>query len=110
MDSAMVHTWFDKYLRIFFGEDSQRYKMVRQAMCMHRVMFLFEGLEDGGALKQVVEHLIRDVVMDRHLVIVTSRTFAPGQSLDGMNEYMVTMKFRHLTDDQQRSIAHARLG
>merc|ERR1712228_859496 len=42
---------------------------------------------------------------------VTSRTFPPGQSsLDGMNEYMVTMKFRHLTDDQQRSIAHARLG
>mmetsp|Transcript_99004 Transcript_99004/g.175422 ORF Transcript_99004/g.175422 Transcript_99004/m.175422 type:complete len:203 (+) Transcript_99004:3-611(+) len=85
--------------------------MVRQAILMHRVLFLFEGLEDGGNLTPVIEHLIKDIVTDRHLVVITSRRFSAGTStLEGMDEHISTMELQSLTDEQQRSIAHARLG
>jgi hypothetical protein len=111
MDPATVRVWFDKYLRLIFGEDSLRYKMVRQAMSMRRVMFFFEGLEDGGPMMHVVEGLIRDIVIGRHLVVVTSRQLLPGQSsLDSLSDHITTMELRSLTDQQIRSVAHARLG
>ena len=49
-------------MRITFGEASSKCKMVRQAICMQRVLFLFDGLEDVGNLTPVVEPLIRDPV------------------------------------------------
>lgn len=111
MDSGQVYTWFDKYLRITFGEDSNRYRMICQAIRMHRAMFLFEGLDDAGGLAPVIERCIKDFVQDRHFVVVTSRPLISGSTtLEDIGEYMLTMKLQNITDEQKRSIAHTRLG
>lgn len=111
LDSAAVHTWFGNHLRITFGEDSGKYKMIRQAISMHRAVFLFEGLEDGGGLQPVVERLIEDIVRDNHLVIVTSRPLLPdATTLNAIIEHTVRMELQPLTREQKRMVAHARLG
>eukprot|EP00929_Paragymnodinium_shiwhaense_P063871 TRINITY_DN31960_c0_g3_i1.p1 TRINITY_DN31960_c0_g3~~TRINITY_DN31960_c0_g3_i1.p1 ORF type:complete len:3687 (+),score=983.36 TRINITY_DN31960_c0_g3_i1:94-11154(+) len=109
--SAAVHAWFEKYLSITFGEDSQRYKMVRQAIAMHRVMFLFEGLEDAGSHMPFVERLIGDIVMDSHLIVITSRhLMAKDTNLVEMHEHITTLELQRLSNEQKRAIAHTRLG
>jgi hypothetical protein len=114
-DSSAASAWFDKYLRLTFGEDSQRYNMVRQAISMHRAVFVFEGLEDlssreSGAMI-LIQRFIRDLVMDRHFVVMTSRPMVKGTaSLEGMEAYITRMELQSLSDEQQRNIAHSRLG
>eukprot|EP00929_Paragymnodinium_shiwhaense_P063873 TRINITY_DN31960_c0_g4_i1.p1 TRINITY_DN31960_c0_g4~~TRINITY_DN31960_c0_g4_i1.p1 ORF type:complete len:3718 (+),score=1051.51 TRINITY_DN31960_c0_g4_i1:107-11260(+) len=112
MSSQSVQRWFFKYLQLTFGEDSFRYKMVRQAMCMRRVMFLFEGLEDGGALMPIVERLIKDIVLDRHLVVVTSRPLlaSAASTLEDLTEFMPSMELQHLSMQQKKAVAQSRLG
>jgi len=110
-DDSAIEAWFDKYLRLTFGEDSLRYCMIVQAIKMSRVVFIFEGLEDSEALSVMVEGLITRLVQARHLVVVTSRPMIPGKSsLEDMTEFIVNMKLENLNDEQKRLVAHARLG
>eukprot|EP00928_Gymnodinium_smaydae_P096165 TRINITY_DN8436_c2_g1_i1.p1 TRINITY_DN8436_c2_g1~~TRINITY_DN8436_c2_g1_i1.p1 ORF type:complete len:1901 (-),score=440.52 TRINITY_DN8436_c2_g1_i1:2671-7926(-) len=111
-DSTLSAIFFERYLRITFGEDSARYKMFRQAICMHRAVFLFEGLEDAGALAPLVEKVIRDFVFQSQFVIVTSRPPLKERkcTLEGMPGIIQVMQLQHLTDEQKRSVAHKRLG
>ncbi|CAK0894799.1 unnamed protein product [Prorocentrum cordatum] len=111
LDPSVIHDWFDKYLRITFGEDSSRYLMICQAIKMNRVMFIFEGLEDSAELKEVIECCIKLRMQERHLVFVTSRPLIGGQStLEDISECMVAMKLDNLSNEQIRMVAHTRLG
>jgi len=107
----MLQDWFDQYLRMTFGDDSNRYWMICQAMAMNRIVFLFEGLEDAGALAKVVEMNIKRLILDRHMVIVTSRPLLGGESsLEEMGEYIISSKLENLSDEHKRAVARKRLG
>lgn len=111
LDPSVIHDWFDKYLRITFGEDSSRYLMICQAIKMNRVMFIFEGLEDSAELKEVIECCIKLRMQERHLVFVTSRPLIGGQStLEDISECIVAMNLDNLSNEQIRMVAHTRLG
>jgi len=108
---TVVNQWFDKHLRVSFGEDSSKYNMICQAMRMHRVFFLFEGLEEAGTMAPMLEACVKQLVTDRHLVVVTSRPLLSGMSsLEEMTEFITPMKLQNLNDEQKRLIAHNRLG
>eukprot|EP00434_Breviolum_minutum_P004243 symbB.v1.2.003740.t1/scaffold191.1/size276526/5 len=52
-DPTSVATWFDKYMRILFGEaDTPRYKMMKMAIAMRRALLLFEGLDAAGTVTE----------------------------------------------------------
>lgn len=107
----LIYDWFDRYLRVTYGEDSNRYWMICQAMQMKRVAFLFEGLEDGGAFMRAVEGVIRNLILDGHLVIITSRPLLGGESsLEEMSEYLTVMQLENLSDENKRAVALKRLG
>jgi len=111
MNNDQVHAWFDRYLRITYGEDSQRYHAICQAIRAHRVLFLFEGLEEGGHLTPVIERLIANIVLNRHLCVVTTRPLVGTSSrLQDMGVYVSTLKLQAVTDEQKRAIASSRLG
>eukprot|EP00928_Gymnodinium_smaydae_P016291 TRINITY_DN16089_c0_g1_i1.p1 TRINITY_DN16089_c0_g1~~TRINITY_DN16089_c0_g1_i1.p1 ORF type:complete len:3624 (+),score=981.26 TRINITY_DN16089_c0_g1_i1:76-10947(+) len=111
---AMTRAWFDKYLRITFGEDSPRYLMLCQAMAMLRVVFLFEGLEEapqGTHVGQVVESCIASFINDGHMVITTSRVNISSFSiLEACRMQMVVVSMQPLSDEHKRTVAHSRLG
>ncbi|OLQ14968.1 hypothetical protein AK812_SmicGene814 [Symbiodinium microadriaticum] len=83
-----VQAWFDKYLRILFGEDTPRYKMMKMAISMRRALFLFEGLDAAGQLREAlsdikaVEILIQGFVKEGHFLLMTSRRLPQGSSLE----------------------------
>jgi len=112
VDTVAAQTWFVNYLRVTLGDDSSRYKMVRQAISAHRVLLLFEGLEDGGEWFPLIECLIRELVLDRHLVIVTSRPLLKNSEsvFEDMDEFIQRMDLLPLTTQQMRLVAGARLG
>lgn len=110
MEGELLGSWFDKYLQMTYGEDSLRYRAICQGIRMHRVMFLFEGLEDAGGLSSTVERCILDLVLDRHLVFITSRPFVSKSSLENADEHIITLQLQNLNDEQRRAIAHSRLG
>ncbi|CAL1149978.1 unnamed protein product [Cladocopium goreaui] len=102
-DQSSVQTWFDKYMRILFGEDTPRYKMMKMAIAMRRALLLFEGLDAAGSVTEAVKLLIQGFVKDGHFVLMTSRTA-------GIAEHLVVMEMQFLTDEQKRAIANQRLG
>eukprot|EP00439_Symbiodinium_sp_Y106_P013112 s1745_g1.t3 len=105
-----VQAWFDKYLRILFGEDTPRYKMMKMAISMRRALFLFEGLDAAGQLREAVEILIQGFVKEGHFLLMTSRRLPQGSSLESLPEHIVAMEMQPLSDEQKRAIAHSRLG
>eukprot|EP00931_Biecheleriopsis_adriatica_P003876 TRINITY_DN105632_c0_g1_i1.p1 TRINITY_DN105632_c0_g1~~TRINITY_DN105632_c0_g1_i1.p1 ORF type:complete len:3685 (-),score=854.42 TRINITY_DN105632_c0_g1_i1:104-9952(-) len=110
-NTGAVVDWFDKYLRLTYGEDSLRYGMICQAMKMSRVVFLFEGLEDAEKYTEAIEGLIKVLVSYRNLVVVTSRPLLSGKSsLESLTNSISTMTIMNLSDEQKRMVAHARLG
>jgi hypothetical protein len=111
LDQGIVHDWFDKYLRMTFGEESNRYYMITQAMKMNRILFIFESLEDAGHFQTVVEMCIVQQIQARQLVIVTSRPLLGGQSyLQDIGESIIHMKLENLNEENKRSVSNARLG
>eukprot|EP00927_Polykrikos_kofoidii_P028763 TRINITY_DN25017_c0_g1_i2.p1 TRINITY_DN25017_c0_g1~~TRINITY_DN25017_c0_g1_i2.p1 ORF type:complete len:2736 (-),score=602.94 TRINITY_DN25017_c0_g1_i2:74-7891(-) len=109
---AEIRAWWDKYMRLTYGEDSQRYRMMMQAMRMRRLVFLFEGLEDSGALMPMVERLIEDFVTERHLVVITSRPLLASSSsiLEDIPDRITVFELQSLTREQMKSVAASRLG
>jgi len=108
---GMVQDWFDRYLRVTYGEDSNRYWMICQAMNMRRVAFLFEGLEDGNTLMKAVEATIKHLILDGHFVIVTSRPLLGGESsLEEMADQIYSLQLENLSDEHKRAVARRRLG
>jgi len=108
---AIIQDWLDRYLRVTYGEDSNRYWMICQAMAMKRVAFLFEGFEDSGKMMKEVEGLIADLILDGHLVVVTSRPLLGGETkLEEMAEYLTVMQLENLSDENKRAVALKRLG
>eukprot|EP00439_Symbiodinium_sp_Y106_P012694 s1745_g1.t2 len=118
-----VQAWFDKYLRILFGEDrlgftgtgidTPRYKMMKMAISMRRALFLFEGLDAAASRsreRQAVEILIQGFVKEGHFLLMTSRRLPQGSSLESLPEHIVAMEMQPLSDEQKRAIAHSRLG
>lgn len=110
-DPTSVQTWFDKYMRILFGEDTPRYKMMIMAIAMRRALLLFEGLDAAGTVTEAVNLLIQSFVKDGHFVLMTSRPLPPNtMNLEGIAEHLVVMEMQFLTDEQKRLIANQRLG
>lgn len=110
-DQSSVQTWFDKYMRILFGEDTPRYKMMKMAIAMRRALLLFEGLDAAGSVTEAVKLLIQGFVKDGHFVLMTSRPLPPNMmNLEGIAEHLVVMEMQFLTDEQKRAIANQRLG
>lgn len=108
---AGVRMEFDRYLRLQFGGESTKYFMVEQAIRMHRVVFIFEGLEDIANRGQISK-LIKKLVRERHLVVMTSRPVRADSMLfdePDMSDLIVQMTMQDLTEAQVRMIAHARL-
>ncbi|CAK0904969.1 unnamed protein product, partial [Prorocentrum cordatum] len=110
-DEGAVDRWFDKYLRITFGEDSHRYLMICRAIKTKHVMLIFEGLEDCGELKPCIERCIQRQILQQRMVVVTSRPLIGGQSsLEEIEDSIVAMNVESLTEEHIRMVAHARLG
>jgi hypothetical protein len=63
----------DTYLRSCFGDDTQRYFMLAQALQSHRVLLLFDGLDEAGRYLGRVERCLTALVAQDHRVIVTAR-------------------------------------
>ena len=42
-------------MRILFGEDTPRYKMMKMAIAMRRALFLFEGLDAAGTVTEALK-------------------------------------------------------
>merc|ERR1719424_2647844 len=59
----------------------------------------------------MVERLVKDLVVDRQLCVITTRPLLAGSCmLEDMPEYISVMELQHLSQEQRKSVAHARLG
>lgn len=63
----------DWYLRAVYGDDTSRYFMLRQALQAHRLLLLFDGLDEAGKFTERVELCITSLVAQDHRVIATAR-------------------------------------
>jgi len=61
------------YLRIVYGGDTNRFFMLRQAMECHRLLFLFDGIDEAGPLTPRMERCITGLVAQNHRVVATAR-------------------------------------
>ena len=78
---------------------------------MRRVMFLFQGLEQGGVFLHFIEHCIMNLIEARQFVVVTTRPVTDSSSIIlGMPELVTVMNLEKFGEEQKHWIAHVRLG
>lgn len=61
------------YLRMVYGFDTNRFIVLRQAMESHRILFLFDGLDEAGPYTARIERCITGMVACNHRVVATAR-------------------------------------
>lgn len=63
----------DWYLRACYGDDTGRYFMLTQALQSHRLLLLFDGLDEAGRHLPRLERCITALVAHDHRVVATAR-------------------------------------
>lgn len=71
------------YLRAVFGGDTNRYFMLNQALQSHRLLLLFDGIDEAGPLIPYIERCITGLVAHDHRVIATARLPEGTTTTDG---------------------------
>ena len=100
--------WVDAYLQLEHGAESELYRMMRQAMMARRALLLFDGLDEGGKKRLLIErHLIDIIAPQGHVTLVTSR---PTGYTDFLFEGFTHLSFAPLSFDQQTNFLAKRLG
>ena len=100
--------WIDAYLKLEYGEDSELYLMLRQAMMARRALLLLDGLDEGGDKRMLIErHLIEIVAPQGHTMVVTSR---PRGYTDFIFSGFPHLSIKPLSEEQQVEYLTMRLG
>ena len=99
--------WFISHR--FPGEhDVGRRRMLMQALEMHAVVVIIDGLDEATAYSKLLLSLIFDVLLPQgSRVVVASR---PHQSYDELLKNFVTYKLTNLTPEQQRGVYTLQVG
>jgi hypothetical protein len=81
--------------------------MLGEAVASERAVFVFDGVDEGGALREVIEDLIL-AVGRQHRVVVTSRPEGVRRQLYEDGGYLL-LSLRPLTTEQQQQMIDKRL-
>ena len=66
--------WVDAYIRFLHGADTDRYRMLSQALMARRLLLLLDGIDEGGAARdRIVRHIVEVLEPQGHIVVATSR-------------------------------------
>lgn len=105
---ASSWNWIDAFLRIEFGQTSDRYAMLRQAMTARRTLLLIDGIDEGGCESSRIRRHIIDVLAPQgFLCVVTSR---PSSTIDrSWPACCLRAAIAPLTVEQQREVVATRL-
>ena len=102
--------WVDAYLQLEHGADSELYRMMRQAMMARRALLLFDGLDEGGKKRTLIErHLVDIIAPQGHVTLVTSRP-GPDKYTNFLFEGFPHLSFAPLSFEQQVAFLTKRLG
>jgi hypothetical protein len=98
----------DLYLRATYGENTMRYKMLRQCALARRLLILLDGIDEGSTLRSRIENFATiDLVKAGHRLVVTSRPSGLTKALYSDFEHVHLLP---LSTEQQLVIAKNRLG
>lgn len=66
--------WVDAYLQIEHGANSERYRLMRQALASRRALLLIDGVDEGGTHRHAIEdHIVEVLAPQGYSMVVTSR-------------------------------------
>ena len=82
------------------GPDTDRYRMLSQALMARRALLLLDGIDEGGvARERIEEHITQVLEPQGHIIVVTSRP--ASVSKDRFARFQV-LSLAPLSEDQQR--------
>ena len=59
---ASAWNWIDAYLQVTCGAESELYTMQRQALMASRALILLDGIDEGGAARELIEKHLTTVL------------------------------------------------
>ena len=97
---ARAWNWVDAYLQLMHGPDTDRYRMLSQALMARRGLLLLDGIDEGGvARERIEEHITQVLEPQGHVIVATSRPASICEQLYAGFEWLTLAP---LSNDQQR--------
>jgi hypothetical protein len=105
---ARAWNWVDAYLRCTHGEQSDLYRLLRQAMAARRALLLLDGIDEGGTNRDAIERHVTEVLAPQgHLMLVTSRP--AGLREERFAAHFLRLRLGPLTEVQQQEVVARRV-